>query len=321
MEPSNNNEATRVIHQFLRQLEQKRNIKILFAADTGSRSIGLEAPTSDYDLKIIYVERMEWYLRIDEENLEHEIVERHVEASTQVNGGEIQVDVMGFNLKKCLQLLRKSNPTLLEMLSSSLVYANDQLLMDSIRSELNVYFSQKTLSFHYINVAKQNFVDYLRNKKQVNRKKYLYIVLTLLRVLYMKKKSEELGNRTHMDNGMELMDVLPPLHYQELCDPLRECGIIQSEYVNDLDYLLNRKKQESGQWDREDPMPLMYAWIEEMRRETKKYADDVLAARKRYFDTLDADQIKVCTGRLNTIFMDTLTRFDRIDAIGDEISE
>lgn len=314
---------SQVIHHVLKELEERRNIRILYAADTGSRSVGLEAPGSDYDLKVVYVERMEWYLRIDEENLEHEIVEKFNFEPCQVafdcsscENGVFHVEIMGFNLRKCLQLLRKSNPTFLEMVRSPLVYANDNLgIMDSIRTELNVYFSQKTLSFHYINVAKQNFVDYLRNKKLVNHKKYLYILLTLFRVLYMKLKSTELGETTHLESGMELMDVFPPLNYLELCDALRQSGIIKQQYESDLQYLIDRKRRECGQWDREEPMPLMYTWIEEMRRETKQYADDVLAMRKRYYDTLDANQVQFYTQKLTDIFLVALNKFDQIDAI------
>jgi predicted nucleotidyltransferase len=304
-----NNHTTDVeskIKQVLSDLERKRDIKILFAVDTGSRSTGLEAPTSDHDLKVIYVERLKWYLRIDVEEQQEEIVEKYEDDS-------IQIDIMCFNLRKTLQLMRKSNPTLFEMLASKIVYAEDKQVMSVIRSELNVYFSQKTLSFHYINVARENYRDYIMKKNQVNRKKYLYIILTILRVLYMKQKSQEMN--THDDTGMEVTSVVAPLNYNELLQPLIESGVIKSECLDDLNYLIERKKKESGQWSKEPPMDNMYQWIEDMRREAKAYADNVLAQRKRYYDTIDTEQIRKHGQILNDLFYDTVNRFDTIHAI------
>ena len=51
----------------LRQVEQQRGVKIIYAAESGSRAWGLASPDSDYDVRFVYVQPREEYLRIDEQ--------------------------------------------------------------------------------------------------------------------------------------------------------------------------------------------------------------------------------------------------------------
>ncbi len=49
----------------LTEIEQKENVRILYAAESGSRAWGFASPDSDYDVRFIYVRRKEDYLRLD----------------------------------------------------------------------------------------------------------------------------------------------------------------------------------------------------------------------------------------------------------------
>ena len=52
------------IQEQLRRIEEAENIKILFAVESGSRAWGFASPDSDYDVRFIYIRRLEDYLRL-----------------------------------------------------------------------------------------------------------------------------------------------------------------------------------------------------------------------------------------------------------------
>ena len=53
-----------IITNELKALEKKENIKILFAAESGSRAWGFESKDSDYDVRFVYIRPLEWYMSI-----------------------------------------------------------------------------------------------------------------------------------------------------------------------------------------------------------------------------------------------------------------
>ncbi|MBL7712009.1 MAG: nucleotidyltransferase domain-containing protein, partial [Chitinophagaceae bacterium] len=98
------------IRQELLRLEAQYGIKILYAVESGSRAWGFASTDSDWDVRYIYIHKLEWYLRIDsEKDSQEEILPN-------------DIDLAGWELKKALRLFRKSNPPLLEWLSSPIVY-------------------------------------------------------------------------------------------------------------------------------------------------------------------------------------------------------
>ena len=104
--------AGAIILERLAVIEQTEAVRILYACESGSRAWGFASPDSDYDVRFIYVRPRDWYLSID---LEHrrDVIERPIEGVLDING---------WDLRKALQLMRKSNPPLFEWLHSPLVY-------------------------------------------------------------------------------------------------------------------------------------------------------------------------------------------------------
>ena len=94
----------------LERIERERGVCVIYACESGSRAWGFESSDSDYDVRFIYVHPTEWYLRVVSGS---DTIERPIEGL---------LDVSGWDLKKALQLLRKSNPPLLEWLQSPIVY-------------------------------------------------------------------------------------------------------------------------------------------------------------------------------------------------------
>ena len=93
----------------LKQIEQQHGIKILLAVEAGSRAYGFEAPKSDYDVRFFYINPLDWYLRIEPTKP----VECEIRYKTEMEG--VEMDIVGFEIKRALLLLRDSNPPLLEV--------------------------------------------------------------------------------------------------------------------------------------------------------------------------------------------------------------
>ncbi len=54
------------IKKELFRLELQHDIKILYAVESGSRAWGFASTDSDWDVRYIYIHRLDWYLRIDD---------------------------------------------------------------------------------------------------------------------------------------------------------------------------------------------------------------------------------------------------------------
>ena len=98
----------------LRRIEQAYDVRVLYACESGSRAWGFASQDSDYDVRFIYVHSRDWYLSIEDRR---DVIEEPISDS---------LDISGWELRKTLRLLRKSNPPLLEWLKSPVVYAWDE---------------------------------------------------------------------------------------------------------------------------------------------------------------------------------------------------
>ena len=49
----------------LQAIEEKENVKIIMAIESGSRAWGFASPDSDYDIRFIYVRKTEDYLKLE----------------------------------------------------------------------------------------------------------------------------------------------------------------------------------------------------------------------------------------------------------------
>src|SRR5690606_13214968 len=85
-------------------------VRILFAIESGSRAWGFPSRDSDYDVRFVYARPLDWYLSVYEGR---DVIECPVDGLLDLNG---------WDLKKALDLLRRSNPALMEWLSSPLRY-------------------------------------------------------------------------------------------------------------------------------------------------------------------------------------------------------
>jgi hypothetical protein len=145
--------------------------------ESGSRAWGFESTDSDYDVRFIYLRPWHWYLSTDLEE-RRDVIERPISD---------QLDVSGWDLRKALRLLRKSNPPLLEWLHSPLVYVEHPEIAARLRALAPIFYSPRACWHHYLNMARGNFREYLRGDV-VWRKKYFYVLRPLLAMKWIENR-------------------------------------------------------------------------------------------------------------------------------------
>lgn len=106
----NKTEMDTRINEELKKIEESEDVKIIMAVESGSRAWGFASPDSDYDVRFIYVRNKTDYLRLDSVR---DVIEWRLD--------EV-LDISGWDIRKALQLLYKSNPTLFEWCSSAIIY-------------------------------------------------------------------------------------------------------------------------------------------------------------------------------------------------------
>ena len=161
------------VEKKLQELEQVENCRVLLAVESGSRAWGFPSADSDFDVRFIYLRPREWYLSIDEGR---DVIERPLD--------ERDVDLSGWDLKKALKLLRKSNPPLLEWLQSPLIYKETTSVPAGLRALIPEAYSPQACLHHYLHMAQANFREYLRGET-VRVKKYFYVLRPVFACLWI----------------------------------------------------------------------------------------------------------------------------------------
>lgn len=162
------------IKKELLRLEQQHDIKILYAVESGSRAWGFASTDSDWDVRYIYIHKLDWYLKIDEQKDNREEILPN------------DIDLAGWELKKALRLFRKSNPPILEWLRSPIVYLQQFSTADKLRTLTQEVFNPKSCLHHYLHMAEGNFKQYLQ-KDNVRIKKYFYVLRPILACDWIKQ--------------------------------------------------------------------------------------------------------------------------------------
>ena len=170
------NEVFQRVRHALAQVEAERNVRVLFACESGSRAWGFASRDSDYDVRFLYVHRRDWYLSVEDRR---DVIEQPIADD---------LDVSGWELRKALRLLRKSNPPLLEWLKSPVVYRHDPVFAAEFGALATEFYSPRRCFAHYVHMASGNWRDYLRGREEVSLKKYLYVFRPLLACRWIERQ-------------------------------------------------------------------------------------------------------------------------------------
>lgn len=142
-------------------------LHFLLAAESGSRAWGFASPDSDYDVRAVYIRPPEHYLCIDERKDTFEYIENQ------------WFDVGGWDIRKALRLLRKSNAVLLEWLRSPIIYTQAPVFIAELSALLPQYAQAAPLLHHYRGIAANSLKEMDLNG-EIRLKKWFYVIRPLL---------------------------------------------------------------------------------------------------------------------------------------------
>jgi predicted nucleotidyltransferase len=241
----------------LLKIEEKHAVRILYAVESGSRAWGFESKDSDYDIRFIYVHNKNWYLNI--------LPKRDVIECPIVD----DFDCSGWDLRKTLFLMNKSNPVLFEWLKSPVIYYKNDFFY-AVMEELSAeYFSPISSVYHYLHMAKGNHRQYLLADK-VKVKKYFYVLRPILACMWIENRRES-----------------PPMEFGKLLAQIKS-----GELLDNINHLLEKKK--SGiELGLEPKSEIVNSFIEEKLAHFENIANTFDPGKKPRQDLLEESFIKI----------------------------
>ena len=195
------------VQKKLLEVEKEHGVKILYAVESGSRAWGFESSDSDYDVRFIYAHHKNWYLNIlpKRDVIEYPIIDLY--------------DLSGWDLRKTLFLMNKSNPVLFEWLKSPIVYHKDDYSYNILEQLAKIYFSPISSTYHYLHMANGNYRQYLL-ADEVKIKKYFYVLRPILACMWIENYKES-----------------PPMEFEKLLTQITD-----NELLAKITALLEKKK-------------------------------------------------------------------------------
>ena len=273
----NENEITLSIKEKLTQIEQRENIRILYACESGSRAWGFASPDckaetcysacktaesrpksvacldqtySDYDVRFIFVRPVEDYLRVKElpDFIDAELNEVY--------------DINGWDLKKFFKQLYKSNPVLFEWANSPIFYRTTQE-WESVKAIMKEYVLQVAMIHHYRGMAKSNVRSNFATSEVV-LKKYLYVLRPVLACVWIMQK-----HTVPPTEFMKLVEEVLPEELKALVDELLAVKLKSGEKekgarIPQIDLFIESKLNESTVFSVNEEVQVNYEKLDKL---------------------------------------------------------
>jgi len=238
----------------LAKIQRDEGVRILMAVESGSRAWGFPSPDSDFDVRFVYCRPEPWYYSVDVEE-KRDVLEY---------GITDDIDLNGWDLRKALRLLVRSNPTIVEWLQSPIEYLAQGRFRHAALELLGKAYIPASGIHHYRSMAKSNYRGYLK-AELVPLKKYFYAIRPLLAI-----------------HWIEQHNAAPPIEFQELLIGLQE----RPDVLGDVLTLLEKKKV-SAEMNMAAPMPRLNRYIESELDRLEGFSKEAVAG-SRYLDAASA---------------------------------
>ena len=160
----------------LTDIAEEHDLRILFASESGSRGWQFPSPDSDYDVRFIYARPLDDYLTIAEhdEQIDFPVSD--------------ELDINGWDIRKVLRLIWKSNTTPFEWLQSPIVYMQQTGFRDELRALCGHYFNRRSNIHHYLGIAR-TALDTMSGNNEITVKKLFYVLRPLLAAKWCVEKN------------------------------------------------------------------------------------------------------------------------------------
>lgn len=209
-----------VLQKILKELEKietEKKVKILFACEAGSRAWGFPSPDSDFDVRFVYYKPLKSYLSIEEKK---DTINIPIDS---------ELDINGWDLKKYLKHIYKSNPTVFEWLQSPISYKSQSKELEELVNISNDFFAEKAMIHHYLGISRNAYRTCLDNKIRI--KKLFYVLRPLLAAFWICEKQTI--------PPMIFADLIPLIKDKFIVEKIEELLIEKSKanesFVIDLD--------------------------------------------------------------------------------------
>lgn len=145
-------------------------VRLLLAVESGSRAWGFPSPDSDYDIRFVYVRERGWYLRLQPGR---DVIETPIED---------EIDLNGWDIRKALGLLLKSNAVISEWISSPIHYRETDLIVARLAALADMVLDARAIGHHYASVGRNAAERWLDGDGPVPVKKYFYALRPALAI-------------------------------------------------------------------------------------------------------------------------------------------
>ena len=248
-----------LVQMKLKEIEEKENVHILHAIESGSRSWGFASPDSDYDVRFIYIRPMHYYLGLQPKK---DFIDWELDETLDING---------WDLSKALQHFHKSNATLFEWSNSPVVYDTSPEWAQ-ISQIAGTYFSCKSTLYHYYGTAKSNYREHVSGDL-VKYKKYFYVLRPLLACKWIEQKK-----------------CPPPVLFQNLVDEVLD------EDMKPVVCDLLQKKVQMSEADKAPRIPALDDYIEDNLEHFKQLAASMADDRNDDWTALNEVFVQMLSG-------------------------
>jgi predicted nucleotidyltransferase len=246
-----------IVRKRLLEIEKENSVKILYAVESGSRAWGFESMDSDYDIRFVYAHDKNWYLKIlpKKDVIEYPIIN--------------EFDYSGWDLRKTMFLINKSNPVFFEWLKSPIVYYKDNDSYKIMEQLSKNYFSSISSMYHYLHMASGNYRQYLQSD-EVKIKKYFYVLRPIMACMWIENYKES-----------------PPMEFEKLLTQITD-----KDLLSKITELLEKKK--SGiELGREPKIEIINNFMENKLQHLEKIVNTFDPKNKPRQELLEEGFIKI----------------------------
>lgn len=212
------------ITEKLFELEEEENIHIVNARQRGSRMLGVAHEDSDWDVLFLFAQDASKYATLD----------GYIDTFHRPHLGDNgEIDLHGWNISKFAKLAADSNPNAVEYCRED---AKEYLTFygggtfDAVERDLRENFNHMALYYHYISMAKNNYMKYIESGKDCTKGRQFYVARAIAMAHYIRVEGE-----------------LPPMNVNELTDS----NVLSDQLEGVLRKLAKAKRE--GHGDDENP--------------------------------------------------------------------